>query len=243
MRIFWILALTILMVACLQQTPTPTLVPPTTAAQTVTPTAQPPIDTPLATIVPTETNVAPAATQTPVAPGSTPTAQYHIIQFGDALSGIALEYGVTVDALMDANGIDNANLIQVGQKLIIPYPTLTPTITPTPTITATPDVPPKLEIVELVGRGNLAIETVVIENQGRSLSLRGWTLRDQQGNVYVFPNLYLGSGGRVQVRTRAGQDTPEHLHWGLTVAAWGEAGDTIVLADQNGVIYASRPAD
>jgi hypothetical protein len=144
---------------------------------------------------------------------------------------------------MEANGIENADLIQVGQALIIPIPTLTPTITPTPTITNTPVIPPKFEIVELTGRGDLSNETVVIENQGRALSLAGWTLRDQQGNVYLFPNLYLGTGSRVHVHTQAGQNQPDHLYWGLSDPAWGESGDTIVLADQQGVIHASKTLD
>jgi LysM repeat protein len=182
-------------------------------------------------------------THTPAAPTPSPTAQFHIIQFGDALSTIAEQYGVSVEALMEANGLNDANLIQVGQRLTIPGPTPPPTITPTPTITLTPDTPPQLVIVEVIGRGNLEIESVLIENRGRALSIDGWTLRDQQDNVYVFPRLYLGSGGRIQVRTRSGEDTPQHLYWGLSNAVWGEPGDTVFLADPQGVIYASTPVD
>ena len=39
---------------------------------------------------------------------------------GDSLSGIAAAQGVTVSALMDANGITNPNLLSVGQELRIP---------------------------------------------------------------------------------------------------------------------------
>ena len=44
----------------------------------------------------------------------------HVVQAGETLSSIALRYGVTVQAIMTANGIDNANLVYVGQRLQIP---------------------------------------------------------------------------------------------------------------------------
>ena len=39
---------------------------------------------------------------------------------GDSLSAIAAEYGVTVSALMDENGISNPDLLSIGQQLRIP---------------------------------------------------------------------------------------------------------------------------
>jgi peptidoglycan-N-acetylglucosamine deacetylase len=39
---------------------------------------------------------------------------------GDKLQTIAAKFGVTLQALMAANKITNANLIKVGQKLVIP---------------------------------------------------------------------------------------------------------------------------
>ena len=42
------------------------------------------------------------------------------MQSGDTLGAIANRYDTTVDALCEANNIDNPNLIQVGQVLIIP---------------------------------------------------------------------------------------------------------------------------
>lgn len=43
----------------------------------------------------------------------------HVIQRGEILSQIAGQYGVTVDAVMQANGITNANRILVGDELQI----------------------------------------------------------------------------------------------------------------------------
>lgn len=54
--------------------------------------------------------------------GGTASAQggTHVVQRGENLYRIALRYGTTIDALVQANGIVNANLIFAGQTLTIP---------------------------------------------------------------------------------------------------------------------------
>ena len=90
--------------------------------------SQPTVDAPLAgtsstasvstmqsaTMVPLST---PVATATPTI---TPTPIVHIVQSGDTLLGIALDYGVDMDALQALNGIANPQSLQVGQELVIP---------------------------------------------------------------------------------------------------------------------------
>ncbi|HIQ01316.1 MAG TPA: LysM peptidoglycan-binding domain-containing protein, partial [Anaerolineales bacterium] len=49
-----------------------------------------------------------------------PTPIIHVVQEGDTLAGIAAAYGVRVQALQAANGIENPLLLQVGQELVIP---------------------------------------------------------------------------------------------------------------------------
>lgn len=44
----------------------------------------------------------------------------YTVRPGDMLSAIAMRYGVTVEALMEANNLRNPNKIEVGQDLIIP---------------------------------------------------------------------------------------------------------------------------
>lgn len=44
----------------------------------------------------------------------------HQVQRGDTLSGIAGQYGTTVQALMQVNGIRDPNYIYAGQRLMIP---------------------------------------------------------------------------------------------------------------------------
>ncbi|MPZ22036.1 MAG: LysM peptidoglycan-binding domain-containing protein [Dehalococcoidia bacterium] len=63
----------------------------------------------------------------------------YVVQEGDTLSGIATQFDLTVDALAAANGIDNPELIQIGQTLTIPPAgASTPAVTATPAATATP---------------------------------------------------------------------------------------------------------
>lgn len=64
----------------------------------------------------------------------------YIIQSGDTLLGIALEYGTTVNAITAVNPDTSLDLIFPGQEIKVPRATPTPTATPTtpPTPTATP---------------------------------------------------------------------------------------------------------
>jgi len=75
---------------------------------------RPPTDTPR----PTDT---PAPTHT-VRPRPDPVQTIHVVQPGETLSGIARQYGVSVDALMAANDITDPHLIKIGQEIIIPGP-------------------------------------------------------------------------------------------------------------------------
>lgn len=44
----------------------------------------------------------------------------HVVVRGDTVGGIAKQYGSSVSAVVEANGIANANLIRVGQNITIP---------------------------------------------------------------------------------------------------------------------------
>jgi LysM repeat protein len=63
----------------------------------------------------------PTATATST-PTPTATPQVHVVVKGETLSGIAAQYGVTVAAIQDANGITDTSLIFVGERLVIPSP-------------------------------------------------------------------------------------------------------------------------
>jgi LysM repeat protein len=42
------------------------------------------------------------------------------VQPGDTLAAIAVRFGTTVEALQAANGIDDTDVILIGQVLVIP---------------------------------------------------------------------------------------------------------------------------
>ena len=51
--------------------------------------------------------------------GGTSSPKYHVVQKGDTLWGISRKYGVSVDKLVERNGIKDKNRIYVGQKILV----------------------------------------------------------------------------------------------------------------------------
>jgi len=94
-----------------------------------------------ATLVPTVTRQAtftpvPATPSNTPTPTVTPTPLIYTIVKGDTLLVIARQFGVSVDDIQSANGIDDPRRLRIGQELIIPpkeegdEPTPVPTPTP-----------------------------------------------------------------------------------------------------------------
>jgi murein DD-endopeptidase MepM/ murein hydrolase activator NlpD len=77
---------------------------------------------------PVRTPGAPVLTPTPDAPHSLPAVRTQVEQYtvapGDTLGQIAVRFGVSVDQIAQENELANANLLEVGQTLIIPIPDL-----------------------------------------------------------------------------------------------------------------------
>ena len=61
----------------------------------------------------------PSTSQTST-PSSSPATRVYVVQRGDTLSSIAIRFGVSLQALVQANGLTNPSLIYVGQRLVIP---------------------------------------------------------------------------------------------------------------------------
>lgn len=131
--------------------PTFTATPSATATETATAT---PTEQATATALPATVEATADATLTAIG-GEFPDTVTHTVVEGDTVSELALQYGSTREAINQANGLNAANVIVVGQRLIIPInlpatpegaqaptatatATVTPTFTPTPTPTATP---------------------------------------------------------------------------------------------------------
>ncbi len=73
-------------------------------------------------------------------PTPTPAGLY-VVQQGDTLSGLAEDFGTTVEEIMAANGLTDPNAIQAGQTLIIPaLVAATPALDATAPISATASV-------------------------------------------------------------------------------------------------------
>jgi LysM repeat protein len=115
-----------------------------------------------------------------------------------------------------------------------PTPTPTPTISPTPIPTSTP--PPfdeiNIAISEVIGAGDLLRETLVVLNKGAGTSLRDWKLEGSPLGVFIFPDIFLFSGGSIRIHTAAGENTPTDLYLNQGEAAW-PPGTTIILSDAN----------
>ena len=116
-------------------TPTKSLVPTFTATATYTPTSTP-TNTPVATDTPPPP---PTATYTPTA-SPTPPYVIYVVQTGDTLSSIAVRFGVTSQAIMDANGM-SSTIINAGMELTIPSGGSSVAPPPGPTSTQTGAAP------------------------------------------------------------------------------------------------------
>jgi LysM repeat protein len=176
-------------------TPTPTRSLVATFTATATATGTPtPTDTPVATDTPPAT---PTDTSTPTASPTPPYTSY-VVQAGDTLSSIAGRFGVSTQAIMDANGL-TSTIINVGMTLTIPSgtgpvaPPANPPATeaapastpqpqpPTPTATKRPTATPQRYQYEYVlgsmqaqekGCSDLGVQGVILDAAGKPFTGR-----------------------------------------------------------------------
>ena len=97
-----------------------------------------------------------------LAPSSTAHAETLIlVQAGDSLSSIAFDHGVTVDALMVANGLTDPDLVYMGQELVIPVDGGVPTTT-APPLVVTVEYGESLSII--AARHGVTVSAIMEEN-------------------------------------------------------------------------------
>ncbi|MFB6808801.1 lamin tail domain-containing protein [Streptomyces sp. NPDC056387] len=78
-------------------------------------------------------------------------------------------------------------------------------------------------------------EWVEITNTTRdAINLRGWTLRDADGNRYRFDNVRLAGRATIRIHTGAGRNTRTDLFQNSREYIWGNNGDTATLRDDHG---------
>ncbi|NDJ61592.1 MAG: LysM peptidoglycan-binding domain-containing protein [Chloroflexi bacterium] len=195
-------------------------------------------------LTPTETfTITPTFTPTGTLPSATPTPTLTLTPSLTTTPSPTITPSITVTT-------SNTPTFTVTPSLS-PTFTLTPTpsLTPTPTFTLTPSdtptatLPPtaanaQVTIVQVTGVGDITTEEIQIRNDGRSIDLSGWTLRDAQGNTYTFGQQFLFEGGSLRLRTGGGENTPVVLFWGRSEAVLS-SGDTLTLTDDDGSTQAT----
>jgi hypothetical protein len=136
-----------------------------------------------------------------------------------------------------------------GTITITATPTITPTITgtlptatQTRTLTPTPTLVPGVFIVDIeyAPLTHPLDEYVTIRNQFEEfIPMEGWTLRDENQNVFTFPRYTLVDLASVKVWTKAGVIDPENLYWGRIEPVWNDHGDCAYLRDEEGELIDS----
>jgi LysM repeat protein len=201
-------------------------------------------------------------TELPAAAQATDTPQAEMeytVQTGDTLGAIASKFNITVAEITEANEIANPDALEVGQVLIIRRPFVAVSTQPslpteelieeTDTGSATPgslptNTPPpageaRVIIDSVIGTGDLATERIYLARVGPGeISLAGWQLVDENGDIYTFPQFTLFEKGGVYIYTRSGPATAVTLYWEMDHAVW-ESGDQVVLLDDLGNEHAS----
>lgn len=179
----------------------------------------------------------------------------HEVQSGDVIISIAQQYGVLPGQILDANGMDETDILNIGDVLIIPVegcdalntatpipsPSRTPfqltRVVPTVTLPATA-VTAQVTITDVLSWGDINSEAVELRNQGSVVNLQGWTLTNSDGDVFTFPEFRMQQGSLVRIYTRQGANTPAALYWGLDRPMWSED-DTVSLIDAGGQVQAT----
>lgn len=106
----WLVGIALCLTACAAA---PVPAPPTVTLRPV----------PAATVLSAGSGATPSAAATPViiaSPTPAPTPVTHVVQSGETLLAIALNYGVSLDALLEANPGVQAEFLSVGALLVIP---------------------------------------------------------------------------------------------------------------------------
>ncbi len=123
------MALTLALAGCVRPAPQADLWRPGGSGQTATPATgnMPALSAAtLPALPPTRAPGEPVRSPTPNPPRVLPTIrtepEEYIVQPGDTLGKIATMFNTTLDTLIEANEITNANIIPVGQRLVVPVP-------------------------------------------------------------------------------------------------------------------------
>ncbi len=163
-----------------------------------------------------------AAAQAEATPSSLPASgeEIYIVQAGDILSAIAGRYGVSMQAILDANGLSNPDFVFSGQRLIIPFDEGGQAGEATPASSG-PASGSGLRVASFQGVGQPGREALQIANDSdRVVDLQGWRLEKEGGPSYLFGSLTLFPGSGVLLYTGTGTDSTVALYWGQPAPLW-----------------------
>jgi len=103
-----------------------------------------------------------------------------------------------------------------------------------PEATTSPNRDIPIDIVSVVGADNLGAEVVILRYLGEGqLDLTNWQLKDENGNIFLFPAIVFFKDGAVQIHTASGTNTVIDLYWGMTAPVW-KSGEIASLYDASG---------
>lgn len=138
----------------------------------------------------------------------------------------------------------------IAEEMLAPsevaaQPSAPPTDTPIPTDTPVPTPPPEIAVdipcfhVDAQGDDgeNQEDEWVCFKNEADlAANMTGWTVVDEYGWIYTFPEFTLAPGSTVRLITGCGTDTADSLYWckGGSSAVWNNDSDTVHLYDTVG---------
>jgi LysM repeat protein len=171
----------------------------------------------------------------------TSAVQTYTVQPGDTIGLIAEIFDTTVEEIMRLNGFSDPNALGTGEVLYVPAPTVLPSLA---TETISPDMEsdvtvtlvsssnnPGVEIAGVMSVGDVESEHILLRGTGEGeLVMTGWQLKDEDGNVYIFPQLTLFNDGAVNLHSKSGMNTVVDLYWGMSEPIL-QPGEMIVLMD------------
>ncbi len=84
---------------------------------------------------------------------------------------------------------------------------------------------------------NLNGEFITLRNKCTyPASISGWRLQEGGGKTYKFKSLVIDAKNSVTLHTGSGKDNATDLYWGLERAVWNNAGDTVLVWDNESML-------